>query len=372
MKKYRLPRLQSLLLLSLLVFSIFLTKANTLSARAQAIPTVGSRRVFLPVILGSGNTAGRQPNPTATLPILPTYTPTSTQLPTATQPPPTATPRPTATPLPTRTATPGGSTAVVLAAGDIARCGSSGDVKTASILSKNSGAILPLGDNAYESGSLTEYQDCYNPSWGAFLNRTMPVTGNHEYLTTGASGYFEYFGAAAGDPSKGYYSYNLGAWHILAINSNCSEVGGCGKGPPQEVFVKNDLAAHPAQCTLAYWHHPFYSSGEWGSIKWTQAIVNDLYNAGAEIILSGHDHDYERFAPQDPNGNLDPTEGIVQFVNGTGGSNLTPWTTIQPNSLARQNSVFGILKLTLNPTSYSWKYISVDGSYSDSGSANCH
>jgi hypothetical protein len=200
----------------------------------------------------------------------------------------------------------------------------------------------------------------------------MPVPGNHDYLTSDAQGYFQYFGSIAGDPAKGYYSYNLGSWHILALNSNCSEVGGCGNGSPQETFVRNDLTAHPTVCTLAYWHHPRFSSGEWGDITWTQRIVQDLYNAGAEIILSGHDHDYERFAPQDPSGNLDETNGIVQFVAGTGGSNDTPWSTIQPNSLARQNTEFGVLQLTLNPTSYSWKYIPVSGSFSDSGTATCH
>jgi hypothetical protein len=262
---------------------------------------------------------------------------------------------------------------VILAAGDIAKCASTGDQKTAAIIQKISGTVLALGDNAYQSGLASEYANCYNPTWGAFKTRTQPVPGNHDYLTTGATGYFGYFGAKAGDPSKGYYSYNLGAWHILAINSNCVQVGGCNTNSPQESWVRADLAATSAKCVLAYWHHPFYSSAVSGGTPQMATIFKDLYNAGAEIVLSGHQHNYERFAPQNVTAGVDTARGIVQFVVGTGGGNFTPLATPrQPNSLTSLQGTYGVLQLTLHATSYSWKFIPVSGSYTDSGSANCH
>jgi hypothetical protein len=247
-------------------------------------------------------------------------------------------------------------------------------VATAKIINKYpSAAVALLGDNAYESGSAIEYATCYDPAWGSFLNRTHPAPGNHDFITPGGSGYYGYFGAAAGKPDQGYYSYNLGAWHIVVLNSTCSDAGGCGASSAQGRWLKADLAANPTVCTLGYWHHPLFSSGEWGNNTSMQPLVQILYNAGADVMLSGHDHDYERFAPQDPQGNLDTAKGIVQFVAGTGGSNTTPWTVVQPNSIIRQNTEFGILSLTLHATSYSWQFIPVSGSsFTDSGTANCH
>lgn len=262
--------------------------------------------------------------------------------------------------------------AVLLAAGDIAGCNKEQDEATAALIVGMPGTVAALGDNAYESGTDLEYATCYSPSWGQFKDRTKPTPGNHDYLTIGATGYYNYFGATAGDPTQGYYSYDLGTWHIVVLNSNCTDVGGCKPGGPQETWLRADLAAHPAQCTLAYWHHPLYSSGQDGSFAAVGPLWQALYDAGADVVLSGHDHDYERFAPQDPLGNLDEASGIVQFVAGTGGSNNTPWTIVQPNSLVRQNTTFGVLKLTLHAASYDWQFIPVSGSFTDTGTASCH
>lgn len=331
----------------------------------QATPTPGFL-TYLPIVenqknpgsTGSGGPAG----------------PTATLAPTATTPPTAA---PTATILPTPIPTISGSTGgtILLAAGDIARCGSPGDQLTANILGQYPNAtIAPLGDNAYESGTITEYTSCYGPTWGVYNNRAEPIPGNHDYLTPNASGYFQYFGSIAGDPTKGYYSYNLGGWHMIALNSNCSQVGSCGVGSPQETWLRADLAANPTQCSLAYWHDPFFSSGMNGDDTEMRHLFTDLYTAGVDILLSGHDHDYERFAPQDPSGNLDTAHGIVQFVAGTGGGDHTALVyPLQPNSQASNDTTFGILKLALKSGSYSWQFIPVQGgSFTDSGSGTCH
>lgn len=275
--------------------------------------------------------------------------------------------------MPTPVPTSGGANGVLIAAGDIANCSTTGDAKTAALIASLSGMVAPLGDNAYPDGSAADYTDCYAPTWGAYLSRTQPAAGNHDYLTPGAAGYFGYFGASAGNPTKGYYSYSLGSWHIVVLNSNCSEVGGCAHGDPQETWLRADLAAHPNLCTLAYWHHPYFSSGQNGDSVWMKSLVTDLYNAGVEIMLSGHDHDYERFAPQNPSGGLNNSRGIVQFVVGTGGSNHTPLTyPLQPNSLVANDTTFGVLKLILKSTSYSFQFIPIAGyTFTDSGSANC-
>jgi len=316
---------------------------------------------------GSGPTATNTPTSSGVF--------TATPTPTLTGPTPTPTPpSPTATLTPIRTPTGSSSDPVILAAGDIASCNSTGDTKTADLVNANPNAVaLTMGDNAYPNGSTTDFSNCYNPTWGAFLSRTHPSIGNHEYLTSGASGYFGYFGSAVGDPTKGYYSYNLGAWHIIAINSNCSKVGGCSSGTPQETWLKADLAANPTACTLAYWHHPRFSSGQNGSFTSMQPIWQDLYNAGAEIVLNGHDHDYERFAPQTPSGGLDNARGIQEFVAGTGGSNNTPLGSPIANSLVSNDKSFGVLKLTLHASSYDWQFVPISGqSFTDSGSASCH
>jgi len=282
------------------------------------------------------------------------------------------TPTPTPAPAPTPTPAPG-SDPVLVGAGDIASCKSDGDEATAKLLDAIPGTVFTTGDNAYYSGTDEEFAYSYTPTWGRHKDRTMPAPGNHDYQTTGAVGYFNYFGAAAGDPTKGYYSYDLGAWHIVVINSNCSRVGGCGSGSAQEQWLRLDLAAHPAPCTLAYWHHPLFSSGQHGNNPSVQALYQALYDYGADAVLNSHDHLYERFAPQDPSGNLDTARGIREFLVGTGGAGHYNWGIMQPNSEVRNNTTFGVMKLTLHPTSYDWEFVPEAGeTFTDSGSDSCH
>jgi hypothetical protein len=234
-------------------------------------------------------------------------------------------------------------------------------------------AVLVLGDNQYEDGSLAKYQVSFEASWGRVKPLIRPAVGNHEYLTPGASGYFAYFGAAAGDPTKGYYSYDLGAWHVIVLNSNCAEVGGCGAGSPQDQWLVADLAAHPDQCLLAYWHHPRFSSGNHGNDPAYDNFWQRLYQAGADVVLNGHEHIYERFAPQAPSGVADPPRGIRQFTVGSGGKNHTPVVAVQPNSEVRDTTTFGVLKLTLRPDGYDWQFLpDASGTFTDSGSGACH
>jgi hypothetical protein len=207
---------------------------------------------------------------------------------------------------------------VLAAAGDIGDCTSSNDEATAALLADMPGAtVAALGDNAYPDGSAQDYQNCYDPSWGLYKAQTRPTAGNHDYHTAGASGYFNYFGAAAGDPTKGYYSYDLGSWHVVVLNSNCTEIGGCSGKSPQVQWLKSDLSAHPSACTLAYWHAPRFSSSQTGTPL--AAFWNTLYKAKAEVVLNSHKHNYERFAEQTPGGVANPA-GIREFVVGTGGA----------------------------------------------------
>ena len=241
------------------------------------------------------------------------------------------------------------------------------------MMQMNLAAALALGDLQYGDGALSKFQRSYAVTWGRLKSITRPAPGNHDYGVPKASGYYAYFGAAAGDPAKGYYSYDLGAWHLMALNSNCDEIGGCQAGSAQERWLKADLAAHPAVCTLAYWHHPRFSSGPHGSDHSYDAFWRDLYQAGADVVLVGHDHDYERFAPQDPAGAADPARGLHEFVVGTGGVNHYGLQARQPNSEIFNGNTFGVLTMTLHPKGYDWKFIPVLGSsFTDSGSAACH
>jgi Ca2+-binding RTX toxin-like protein len=275
---------------------------------------------------------------------------------------------------------------VIAAAGDIA-CSSTavqGDschMQATSNLIVGAGlsAVLPLGDLQYQSGSLSDFRNYYDKSWGRVNPIVYPAPGNHEYLTSGANGYFDYFNGPgaptgrAGDRSKGYYSFDVGTWHLIALNSNdhCQNVA-CGKGSPQETWLRADLAAHPTSCTLAYWHHPRFNSGYDGSGAFMQAIFQDLYDANAEVVLAGHAHDYERFAPQSPQGRLDRARGVRQFVVGTGGAFHTGLGSRVPNSEVRNDATFGVLMLTLHPTSYDWRFVAESGKPLDSGGDVCH
>jgi hypothetical protein len=259
----------------------------------------------------------------------------------------------------------------VLAAGDVAGCDSSGDSQTASLLDGLSGTILALGDLAYPNGTSSEFRDCYQPTWGRHKARTKPAPGNHEYNTGGAAGYYGYFGAAAGDPQEGWYSFNLGSWHIISLNSNCDEIGGCGRSSPQGRWLEADLDANGFSCTLAFWHHPRFSSGEHGNETDVRDLWAILDEHEADVVLAGHDHDYERFAPQDADGRAN-LNGIRSFVVGTGGRSLRSFSTTAANSQVRSSSSYGVLELTLDPTSYSWRFRPVAGSsFTDSGSATC-
>src|SRR5436190_900506 len=258
---------------------------------------------------------------------------------------------------------------VLVGAGDIASCSSTADEATANLLDGIPGTVFTAGDNAYENGAAADYANCYNPSWGRHKARTHPAPGNHEYSTAGAAGYFGYFGAAAGDPDKGYYSYTLGAWHIIVLNSNLAT----NAGSPQETWLRADLAPRPVKCTLAIWHHPRFSSGPHGSSTAVQPLWDDLYAANADVVIVGHDHLYERFAPQTPTGQADAARGIREFVAGTGGAGLYVFATPAPNSQVKNNTTHGVLKLTLYGDRYDWKFVPVAGSsFTDSGTGRCH
>jgi acid phosphatase type 7 len=266
--------------------------------------------------------------------------------------------------------------AVLVGAGDIASCDDlKGAEATANLIDNIPGTVFAAGDLAYSDGSDKQFAKCYGPTWGRFKDRTRPAPGNHEYHSDGASGYVHYFGAAAGDPEKGYYSYDLAAWHVVVLNSECDAVGGCGAGSLQEQWLRQDLKAHPAKCTLAYWHKPLFSSGaSHGNDPEIKPLWDALYAADVEVVINGHDHDYERFAPQDPAGKPDSKRGIREFVVGTGGKNShRTFSSPKANSEVRQADTFGVLKLTLRSTSYDWEFVPEAGrTFTDSGSGTCH
>ncbi|HEV7187920.1 MAG TPA: metallophosphoesterase, partial [Blastococcus sp.] len=235
-------------------------------------------------------------------------------------------------------------------------------------------AVLPLGDTQYDTASAAAYSQMYDPSWGQVKSISHPVVGNHEYSSAGAAPYFNYFGSAAGSQSSGYYSWNLGAWHLIALNSECNSApnAGCAAGSTQEQWLRSDLAANAGKCILAYWHEPRFSSGNGGSNSIFQPFWQDLYDAHADVILNGHTHAYERFAPQSPTGTGDAA-GPREFVVGTGGVNLYGFSAALPNEQVRQNSTFGVMKMVLHPTSYDWQFVPTAGSsFTDSGTTDCH
>ncbi len=242
-------------------------------------------------------------------------------------------------------------------------------------------AVLMLGDAQYPNGAYSDFLAGYGPSWGRLKGLTRPVPGNHEYGTPGAAGYFDYFDGVgkatgvAGGRDRGYYGFDVGTWHVVALNSNCGSLpGGCAAGSPQEQWLRADLAAHPAACTLAFWHHPLFASAEEGETPATRPLWQALYDAGADVVLNGHAHAYERFGPQTADAAADPARGIREFVVGTGGRNLQGFRAIRPNSEVRSRGSYGVLAMTLHPTGYDWRFLTAlgRGSFTDRGTAACH
>ena len=271
--------------------------------------------------------------------------------------------------------------ALLTGAGDIGSCAVTGDEATALLLDGISGTVFVTGDNVYENGTDAEFADCYDANWGRHKARTKPAPGNHEYNTAGASGYFNYFGAAAGEPGKGYYSYDLGDWHVIVLNSSGGTAGtnvSMAKGSAQELWLLADLAASSKLCTLAYWHHPLYASTSGtgsGGITDTKSrpMWDDLYAAGVDLVVNSHRHFYERQAPQKPDRTPDPVYGIREIIAGTGGNGHHGSENVSANSELRNSDTYGVLKLSLYADSYTWQFVPVAGkTFSDSGSAVCH
>ncbi len=304
----------------------------------------------------------------------------ATATPIPTRAAPTETPADTATPLPSATATPVPTPTLtstplpitLSGAGDIVECGYDGAAQTAALLQELPGEIFTAGDNSNDSGRAVEYRNCYAPTWGLFMNRLHPSPGNHDYGTKGGQPYYDFFGTRAGVPGKGWYSYDLGDWHIVALNTNCDQVS-CKANSEQVEWLRQDLQSHASQCTLAYYHHPRWSSGLAGSLGWIAPLFKTLYDNGVDVVVNGHDHDYERIAPLDPDGNPDPQHGVRSFVVGTGGAALRNFSeTILPSSEDRIDHVFGVIKFTLYPDHYDWAFLPAGGGPAlDSGSDVC-
>lgn len=264
--------------------------------------------------------------------------------------------------------------AVLVGAGDISTCTNNNDEATAVLLDGIAGTVYTLGDNVYENGTADEFANCYDPTWGRHKTRTRPVSGNHEYNTANAAPYYAYFGASAGDPAKGYYSYDAGSfWHVIVLNSECIQIGGCNAGSAQELWLRADLAANASKNVVAMIHKPRFSSSARGSDATFAPLYAALYDYGAELILAGHEHHYERFAPQTSAGVADPTFGVRQIVVGTGGRSHSGFVTIEPNSEVRNSTDYGVLKLTLQETSYTWQFVPIAGqTFADSGTTAVH
>lgn len=274
---------------------------------------------------------------------------------------------------------PSGNSITIYAAGDIAECKNllptdTPAAKTAALIATGlakdpAAAVLTLGDNTYPIGLPGEFNECYDPTWGQFKTRTYPGIGNHEYYTPAAMGYFGYFGARAGLGRRAYYSFDLGRWHLISLNSNLK----ADELAQQLEWLQRDLQEHKNGCTLAYWHHPVFSSGGHGNNPQMRDAWKLLYAAKAELVLSSHDHDYERFAPQDDEGLLDLKLGIREFVVGTGGAQLSIMFLRKVNSEASDNGSHGVLKLVLKDGGYDWEFIPVGkNGFRDQGSGQCH
>jgi hypothetical protein len=251
---------------------------------------------------------------------------------------------------------------VLLAVGDIGSCESQADDAVAQLASRLDGTLALLGDTVYEEGTAQQYARCFDPSWGGMRSRYRPAVGNHEYLTRDAAGYFAYFGTSAGTAGEGWYSYQLGAWHVVVLNSNCAIVG-CGDRSSQMRWLQDDLAANPADCLLAYWHHPRWSSGRHGSSTSVDGFWQALQAAGADVVLSGHDHTYERVL----------VDGLREFVVGTGGRSIYPFEKSPlPQTEVRSDEAYGLLRLVLSVDGYVWDFVALGRSgFTDSGAGSC-
>jgi len=307
-----------------------------------SVPTAG--QLFVSLVRGSANTGGAKSVVLDDLQIFPTVTPTTTD------------------------PVLGVAGDIACATGQLVTATQCRQAATAALLAGNDVTVVQtLGDEQYENGTSADFAGSYDLSWGQLRYKTDPAPGNHEYNTPGATGYYGYFQAAAGDPAKGYYSYDLGAWHIVVLNGEVAN----GAGSAQDVWFRGDLATHHNACTVALWHEPYFSSS--GETPGRLTLFQDAYNGGVDIVLNGHEHNYERFAPQDPSGARDSTRGVREFVVGTGGRSLWGFSTILPTSQARSGSTFGVLKLTLHATSYDWRFVPIAGSsFTDSGTGTCH
>ncbi|HET7678455.1 MAG TPA: metallophosphoesterase [Candidatus Limnocylindrales bacterium] len=273
---------------------------------------------------------------------------------------------------PTGASSPGTPPGRLVGAGDIASCGSSGDEATARLVASLPGTVFTAGDNAYQRGTDDEFARCYDPTWGRFRTRTRPAPGNHDHETRGAAGYFRYFGAAAGEPGRGWYAWDEGSWRVYVLDSTC-EVVGCGEDSEQMRWLVGDLAAQPRSCVAAIWHHPLFTSSRREGRAAMRAAWQALHEARAELVINGHEHHYERFAPQDPQGRADPARGIRQFVVGTGGRSLYRFGQTRPNSEVRDASTYGALALELRADGYAWRFLPTEAAgFSDGGEGPCH
>ncbi len=256
---------------------------------------------------------------------------------------------------------------IVAGAGDIALCSMPEDAYTAALLANIDGEVLTFGDNTQLDGTEEEFANCYDPTWGQYKYKTHPSPGNHDYRTLGALPYYDYFGSAAGEAGKGFYSFDLGNWHLIALNSEID----VSENSPQVQWLKADLSVHRNDCTLAYWHRPLFTSQEGKKALLVDAIWDTLYRYGVDVVLNGHSHMYERFAPQNPQG-VAVTNGIREFVVGTGGGAVFGSYSPIQNSEVINNQTYGVIKLTLHPLSYGWEFIPIEGqAFTDSGSTDC-
>jgi hypothetical protein len=314
-----------------------LSRAGADGARASGSPTGSAASA------GSGGASG---------PVVPT--------PVLTLPPPAG---PDATNVPTITLT---------GAGDIADCSRDGAGRTAAIVAAQTGWVFTVGNSAYENGSAADYSNCYAPTWGRVLGRTiLPVAGDRDWATDGAAGFRGYFGDRAAPAGVTWYSMNLGTWHVVVLDSSCAQVGGCDVSSPQGRWLAQDLESNPVRCTVAFWHHPRFSSGEHGDDVDVAPFWEMLHDAHAELVINGHDHDYERFAPMDPSGAVERPGGIREIVIGTGGAELRGFPRAAPGSEFRQAGTWGVLRLTLHPLNYTWEFLPVSGQIADAGSTPC-